>query len=86
MAGGPSPSSFIDQNSTHRHRSDRQKVRAVTPLHAGLVHEPDIRLVYESAAVQGVTLGFPPKLPPGETTQLAVNQWKRAIERSLIPG
>ena len=60
-------------------------MRAVLPLHLTDIDELQVRLVDESSWLERVAGAFVPHVAPGDTAQLRMHHWDKALERSGIP-
>lgn len=49
---------IIDQKPTHYLTGDTEKMSPILPIHPGLVHQPQVRLVDESRWLHGVIRAF----------------------------
>ena len=68
----------------HRLRRDREKVRAVLPVHIPVICEPEICLVYQSRRFKRVSWTPPPQIIAGNPAQFLVDKRYQPVERRLV--
>src|SRR5690348_6837737 len=69
----------IDQHLSHYSRGNREEVRLVVKLDAGLVGELEESLMDERGRVQGVAVALVLELSMGHRAQLGVDEWNDPI-------
>jgi len=60
-------------------------MRAILPLHAAGIDQPQIRLVDERCRLQRMAGPFVRHVPAGDAAELAVHEGRQFLERSVIP-
>jgi hypothetical protein len=60
---------MVHQDVAHQSRH-RQELGPVLPVHMGLIHQLQVRLVHQSGGLQGVALALHPHVMAGDTPQL----------------
>lgn len=78
----PSP---VDQHVAHRNRRERQEVGSVAPLRPGLVHEPEVRLVYQRRRGERSAAVATGNTSMCNRPQFLVNERQQAVQR-LAPA
>src|SRR2546422_3020132 len=74
----------IDEQATHQPSRHREEVRAVLPVDALHVHEPDIRLVHQRSGLKRVTGALAPHAPSGDAMKLVLDVRNEPLERRPV--
>jgi hypothetical protein len=80
----PARARVVDQDAPHETRRDREKMRAVLPLDAGLPCDPQIRFVHERGRVQRRCVGLRTKPAARELLQLRIDGVHEIRLRALV--
>src|SRR4029077_21208527 len=73
--GRATTTSVINQNSSHHLRRDREKMRAVLPMHVTLVDQAKKGFIYKSRCLWRITGRFPLDESPSQPVKFFVNNW-----------
>ena len=77
--GRPAGAGMIDQHGPHHARRDREEVRAILPLLAGLLlGQPNVSLVDDRGGLEGVADAFTTKVPGRYAPQLRIDRLHEA--------
>ena len=68
-----------DQDATHHHRCQPDDVRAIPPVDAVLLNEPEIGLVHERGRLQRVIAALTPHVRGRDPMQLIVDEGQDGI-------
>jgi hypothetical protein len=74
----------IDENAPHGLGGDTEELRAVLPLGASLVDEPEVRFVDERRGLQGVIVRFTPHCSGRLAVQLGINDRQQPFARTCV--
>ena len=72
--GGAMTARVVHQNLPHQARGHRQKMGAIFGVKGSLVEQPQISLVDQSRALQGMARTLASEMPPRDVAQLFVDQ------------
>ena len=67
--------SIVKENSSHNLSRNPKKVRAILPLHTGLIDETQERFVNKSSRLQGMTDVLMSHIVMRQTMQFSFNEW-----------
>jgi hypothetical protein len=59
-------------------------MRAILPLHPGVIHQPQVGFIDQSARLEAVARPLTPHVPMGETVELCVHDGRQLVERPLV--
>jgi hypothetical protein len=82
--GGAAVAGVVHEDAAHHVRGDADELRAVPPIDATLVDEPEVGFVHERCGLERVTAALFAEEVGGEAAQFAVNQRHQLLERVLI--
>ena len=74
------------QDATHDLRRRAEEVCASAPLHAVLIHEAEVSLMYQGRTVQCERVTFIPQRMLSHMFQFTVHQRHEFLECFLVPG
>src|SRR5215207_6612199 len=74
----------VEQDASHDLRGDGEEVRAVLPVHALLVDEPEVRLVDERRRLERVPRVLAPHEVARDAVQLSLDEREEAFERRPV--
>jgi hypothetical protein len=80
------PAGMIDENLSHELRRHTKEMRTVFNFRWRLLHEPEVRLMNQSCALESMVGTFLPQMAPRDATQLFINEGNKDLEGLLIPG
>jgi len=72
----------VNENATHELRGYREKVRAVFPIYAVLIDEPEINFMNQGSWLEAVVAALPQHVAAGQTMEFVVNE----IEQPTFGG
>jgi hypothetical protein len=72
----------INENAPHELRRYREKVRAVFPIYAVLIDEPEINFMNQGSWLEAVVAALPQHVAGGQTMEFVVNE----IEQPTFGG
>ena len=75
---------MIHQDAAHGFGGDREKVRPVLPVHAGLIDQPDVCVVYKRRGFNGWVLFESKELRSREPAQFVVNERYQILQSFRI--
>jgi hypothetical protein len=76
----------VDQDATHGLGRDREEVRSVIPLDAGLVNELEKCLVNQGVSVERMVNPLSAELSMGHAPETFVDRLEEALAGQEIPG
>jgi hypothetical protein len=71
---------MFHQNAPHQLGRNREKMGAILPLHAFVVHQAHVRLIYESRRLQAVTGALASHVAPCEAAEFVIDDRGQPIE------
>jgi hypothetical protein len=80
-----SGSCVIYEQAPHQPRRHRKEVDAVLPLHPLLVHQLEVRLVYQRGGREGVAAALAPQVRARDLAQLRIDRVDQAGFGTLLP-
>ena len=75
---------MIDEDAAHDGGRDGEEVRAVAPLHAPLIDEPQVALVHERGGLERVLASLAAHGALGVPAQLLVDRGDEPVRRGLV--
>ena len=84
--GGIAAARVLDQNLPHQLRADGQEMFAVLELGRALLLEPQVSLVHQGGALQGVVRAFLPQVVVRDPSEFVINERKHGAQRLLVAG
>ncbi len=81
---GEVPPGVVDDDLAHRARREREEVPAVVRRDALVLRESQVGLVHDGRRVQRAARS--PELPPGEISQVGVDEGEEGAERGGVSG
>src|SRR5206468_1646933 len=77
---------IIDEDAAHGARGDGEKLRAIGPLRARLVDQPQVGLVNQCGGAERVVGALAPELVVGDAAQLFVDDGEQPIHGAGVAG
>lgn len=81
--GGDPIARVIDEDAPHHHCRESDELRAVPPVHALLVDEPEVRLVHQCSWLKRVVGALPVHVAGSKASQLIIDERQHLLTRSL---
>ena len=80
---------MFNQNAPHQLGRNREKVGAILPLHALVIHQAHVGLIDQSRRLQAVTGALAFHVAPREAMEFVIDDGRQPVERgsvSVTPG
>ena len=74
----------IHEHAAHQASGHREKVRAILPLDATNIHQPEVDLVDERGGLEHVVRALARHMPPRKAPQLAVHEREQPFQGSRV--
>src|ERR1700722_9011760 len=75
---------MLHQNAPHQLRRNREKMGAILPLHAFIIHQTHVRLVDQGCCLQAVAGPLTSHVAPRQAVQFAIDDGSQPVERALV--
>ena len=76
----------VDEHAAHQPRGHREEVRAILPLDAPDINQPEVDLVDERGRLEHVVRTLAGHMPLGNATQLGVDERNQLFDCVAVPA